>query len=157
MLMTNSEESGIGYRKMHLTLLFFAQILHSTPYFFIIVFPSAFYDRSRMTGRYLILLCKNRFFSFTHSYFHSSVSAHSCPFRRLTPPLSPTSGDSLRFAFFILSFFRISKSGLSSLFFLLCTHLASEHHGKTKTPLPRHSWAAGRIGMMMKGKPDYDS
>ena len=61
MLMTNSEESGIGYRKMHLTLLFFAQILHSTSYFFIILFPTAFYDRSRMTGRYLIPLCKNHF------------------------------------------------------------------------------------------------
>ena len=59
--MTLSEESGIGYRKMHLTPVFFARILHSTSYFFIIVFPTAFYDRSRMTGRYLILVCKNRF------------------------------------------------------------------------------------------------
>ncbi len=72
--MTNSEESGIGYRKMHVTPLFFAQILHSTPYFFIfiIVFPTAFYDRSRMTGRYLIPVCK------TISY----VSAPTCPFRQ---------------------------------------------------------------------------
>ena len=30
------------------------QILHSTPYFFILVFSTAFYDRSRMTGRYLL-------------------------------------------------------------------------------------------------------
>ena len=32
------------------------QILHSFPYFFITIFPTAFYDRSRMTGRYLVLL-----------------------------------------------------------------------------------------------------
>ena len=39
--------------------------------------------RSRMTGKYLLLLCKKLFF----------VSAHTCPFRRLPPPPSPTSGD----------------------------------------------------------------
>ena len=49
----SSEESGIGCRKMHLTPTFFAWILHSPPYFFITLFPTAFYDRSRMTGRYL--------------------------------------------------------------------------------------------------------
>ena len=59
MLMTNSEESGMGYRKMHVTPLFFAQILHSTPYFFIIVFPTAFYDRSRMTGKQFSPFIKN--------------------------------------------------------------------------------------------------
>ena len=73
MLMTNSEESGIGYRKMHVTPVFFAQILHSTSYFFIIVFPTAFYGRSRMTGKYLIRFCKNI----------SCVSAHTYPFRQL--------------------------------------------------------------------------
>ena len=30
------------------------QILHSPPYFFILVFSTAFYHRSRMTGRYLL-------------------------------------------------------------------------------------------------------
>ena len=45
-----------------------------------------------MTGRYLVPLCKNRFF----------VSAHTCPFHQLTLTLSPTSGDSLRAC--ILSF-----------------------------------------------------
>ena len=59
----SSEESGIGCRKMHLTPTFFAWILHSPPYFFITLFPTAFYDRSRMTGKYLIPL-KNR----THLY-----------------------------------------------------------------------------------------
>ena len=47
---------------MHLTPTFFAQILHSFPYFFILVFPTAFYLRSRMTGRYLVPFCKNRLF-----------------------------------------------------------------------------------------------
>ena len=59
----SSEESGKGYRKMHLILTFFAQILHSTLYFFILLFLTAFYLRSRMTGKYLIPL-KNR----THLY-----------------------------------------------------------------------------------------
>ena len=55
----SSEESGIGSsQKVYLTPAFFAQILHSTPYFFITLFPTAFYDRSRMTGRYLIPFCK---------------------------------------------------------------------------------------------------
>ncbi len=69
----SSEESGIGYRKTHLMSPTSAWILHSTPYFFILVFPTAFYDRSRMTGRYLIPLCMKSFF----------VSAHTCPFRQL--------------------------------------------------------------------------
>ena len=73
--MTNSEESGIGYRKMHVTPVFFARILHSTSYFFIIVFPTAFYDRSRMTGRYLIPFCKNRFFRFAHTFFRLFLTA----------------------------------------------------------------------------------
>ena len=34
---------------------------HSTPYFFIIIFPTAFYRRSRMTGRYLLPFCKKLF------------------------------------------------------------------------------------------------
>ena len=50
------------------------RILHSFPYFFITVFPTAFSLRSRMTGRYLILFCKKPFF----------VSAHAYPFRQLS-------------------------------------------------------------------------
>ncbi len=64
---------------------------HSFPYFFIIVFPTAFYDRSRMTGRYLMPLCKSHFF---RVYSHLPLSS-TC---RLTP--SPTSGDGLRLLFF---------------------------------------------------------
>ncbi len=70
------------------------------------------YLRSRMTGRYLMLLCKKP----------SSVSSHTCPFRRLRRHLSqgkashtllqrrsaprkavrllPVSGDGFRFAFY---------------------------------------------------------
>ena len=70
--MSDSEESGIEYRKTHLILATFARILHSFSYFFIILFPTAFYDRSRMTGRYLIRFSKNI----------SCVSAHTCPFRQ---------------------------------------------------------------------------
>ena len=95
-MMSDSEESGSGYRKIHLIFTISAWILHATPYFFIILFSTAFYDRSRMTGRYLILFCKKPFY----------VLTHTCPFRRLTPPPSPTSGDGFQF-----------------VFFLLCTHL----------------------------------
>ena len=98
--LTLSEESGSGYRKTHLNLATSAQILtapvgrvwrfthfcsvapllekwftchHSTPYFFIILFPTAFYRRSRMTGRYLVPFCKKPFL----------LSTHACPFRQL--------------------------------------------------------------------------
>ena len=50
---------------------------------FIIVFPTAFYDRSRMTGKNVIPFRMKSFFVFTHTYFYSYVSAHSCPFRQL--------------------------------------------------------------------------
>ena len=97
--MSDSEESGIEYRKTHLILATFARILtapvgrvwrlthfcsvasllekrfachHSTSYFFIILFPTAFYGRSRMTDKYLIQFCKNI----------SCVSAHTYPFRQ---------------------------------------------------------------------------
>lgn len=70
---TLSEESGSGYRKTHLNLAISAQILHSTPYFFIIVFPTTFFLHSRMTGKYLISFYKKRF----------SLSPHTCPFRQL--------------------------------------------------------------------------
>ena len=53
---------------MHLTPTFFAQILHSFPYFFILVFPTAFYDRSRMTGSFLIPFCKKLFYLSAHTY-----------------------------------------------------------------------------------------
>ena len=51
--MNGSEESGIGYRKIHLTPVFFARFFTLPRTFFITIFPTAFYDRSRMTGRYL--------------------------------------------------------------------------------------------------------
>ena len=55
--MTLNEESGIGYsQKVYLIPVSFARILHSTPYFFITLFPTAFYDRSRMTGKNIIPL-----------------------------------------------------------------------------------------------------
>ena len=103
--LTLSEESGSGYRKTHLNLATSAQILtapvgrvwrlthfcsvasllekrfachHSTLYFFITLFPIAFYHRSRMTGRYLIPLCKKLFLRFC-----SYLPLPSAP---LTPP-----------------------------------------------------------------------
>ena len=63
---------------------------HSFPYFFILVFPTAFYDRSRMTGKYLMPLCKNRFFCFCSRLPLSAANAATFP----------VFGDSLRFIFF---------------------------------------------------------
>ena len=48
--------------------------------------------RSRMTGRYLLLLCKKRFF----------VYYQSCPFRRLTPPPSPCPGTAFYVSHFLI-------------------------------------------------------
>ncbi len=59
--LTLSEESGSGYRKTHLISPTSAWILHSPPYFFILLFPTAFYDRSRMTGKYLLSFCEKLF------------------------------------------------------------------------------------------------
>ncbi len=78
----NSEESGIGYRKIHLILTFFAWILHSTPYFFITLFPTAFFLRSRMTGRYLLSFCKNLFFGFCSHLPLSAANAATFPDKR---------------------------------------------------------------------------
>ena len=106
-IVMSSEESGSGYRKTNLISPTSAWILHSTPYFFILVFPTAFYDRSRMTGRYLMPFCKNRFFRFcSHLPLPSTC--------RLTP--SPTSGDGfLVWIIFIFCFFYIKLQILSSL------------------------------------------
>ena len=58
-----------------------------------------FYDRSRMTGRYLIPFCKKLFY----------VSAHTCPFRRLHHHLPRVRGtafmcESIRYFSFSVSF-----------------------------------------------------
>ena len=105
----SSEESGIVYRKTHLMFPISAWILtapvgrvwrlthfysvalllekwfachHSFPYFFITLFPTVFYDRSRMTGKYLILLYKTHSGISTHTYFRSFMFTHTCPFRQ---------------------------------------------------------------------------
>ena len=46
-----------------------------------------------MTGRYLLPFCKK----------FSYVSAHTCPFRRLTPPPSPCPGTAYGFHSFLIS------------------------------------------------------
>ena len=105
------------------------QILHSAPYFFISLFPIAFYHRSRMTGRYLIPFCIKSPFTvlLTLTPFVSSADTLAKA-KRLThfysvdPLLEkwfacfPTSGDSLRFAYFPC--FPISGDGFSFAFSL---------------------------------------
>ena len=94
---------------------------HSFPYFFIWLFPTAFYLHLRMTGRYLMPFCKNLFFRFCSRLPLSSANAATlAKAKRLTHFYSvasllekwfacfPTSGDSLR-----------------SLFCSLCPHLTS--------------------------------
>ena len=78
---------------MYLTPVFFAQILHSTSYFFIVVFPTAFYNRSRMTGRYLILVCKNRFLVLLILIFILLCLLILAPFVNLTVDTFPVVGD----------------------------------------------------------------
>ena len=70
------------HRSEYLNLVSFAWILHSIPYFFTTLFPTAFYDHSRMTGRYLLPFRMKSYFVSAHSYFHSFISAHTCPFRQ---------------------------------------------------------------------------
>ena len=71
---------------MYLTPAFFAWILHSFPYFFILLFLTAFYDRSRMTGKYLLPL-KNRTHLCPDSYRSrwSGMASHSLLLRRFAP------------------------------------------------------------------------
>ena len=59
--------------------------------FFITILPTAFYDRSRMTGRYLVSFHKKLFY----------VSAPNCPFRQLRWHLPRQAGT----AFILYSFF----------------------------------------------------
>ena len=69
-VMSVSKEFGIEYRKTHWILATFARILHSSPYFFMILFPTSFSLRSRMTGRYSISFCEKPFlYLLTHTPF----------------------------------------------------------------------------------------
>ena len=96
------------HRSEYLNLATFARILHSTPYFFISLFPTAFYDRSRMTGRYLIPFRKKRFFCVC-----SYLPLPSAPLDTF-----PVSGDGLRFVFFPLFSIKRGRHGLSSKSYL---------------------------------------
>ena len=109
--MTFSEESGIGYQKMHLTPTFFAWILHSFPYFFITLFPTAFFLRSRMTGKQLMPFHMKSFF----------VSAHTCPFRQLRRHFPRVRGQ---LAFSIFYFAATTIQYLFQNAFHLCRHFS---------------------------------
>ena len=54
----------LAYTGQNINTRILCQILHSTPYFFISLFPTAFFLRSRMTGRYLVTFRKKLFFRF---------------------------------------------------------------------------------------------
>ena len=79
--MTFSEESGIGYQKMHLTPTFFAWILHSFPYFYNTIpdriFPSFKND-------------KHVFNAVPYEIFFRFCS--HLPLSAAPPPLSPCPG-----------------------------------------------------------------
>ena len=62
----------LAYTGQNINTHILCQILHSTPYFFVSLFPIAFYRRSRMTGRYLLPFCKKLFY----------LSAPTCLFRQ---------------------------------------------------------------------------
>ena len=61
------------------------------------------------------------FCSYSH-YFRSFVSAHTYPFRQLTLPLSPTSGDSLKTCMLSLLPDKRGQLALSMFLFLLFEH-----------------------------------
>ena len=102
--------------------------------------PDRFLRPFKNDGQGFILFCKNI----------SCVSAHTCPFRRLTPPLSPTSGDSSRLIFFqfLLTFTASlcsSKSGslashvrgrLTFTILFFCGNFHSILLAKCNPPLP---------------------
>ena len=119
---------------------------------------SEFYNRSRMTGRYLILFCKKL----------SAVSAPTCPFRRLRRHLSqdkashtllqrrsaprkvvrllPDSGDGLRFACF--PYFPIIRGRLT--FSILSFWYDSEEFFENVIHSCRHSWAVASMRKELK-------
>ncbi len=123
--MTFSEESGIGYQKMHLTPTFFAWILHSFPYFFITLFPTAFFLRSRMTGTYLMPFHMKSFF----------VSAHTYLFRRLRRHFPRVRGQ---LAFSILYFAATTIQSLFQNAFHLCRHFSIFAHACFYLPVSAH-------------------
>ena len=67
------DRGKFAYTGQNINTHILCQILHSTPYFFVSLFPIVFYRRSRMTGRFLIPFCKKPFL----------LSTHACPFRQL--------------------------------------------------------------------------
>ena len=112
-----SEESGIGYRKTHLISPNFARFFTLPRTFFITIFPTAFSFRSRMTGSQVIPFCKKLLFVFLLILAPSDgLRLHtflSLKAKRITHFYSvalllekwfaclPTSGDGLRFLFFL--------------------------------------------------------
>ena len=69
------------------------QILHSTPYFFILVFPTAFYHRSRMTGRYLLPKKRN---SLLPSFLSGEQNRNDDRRKKYNLTLSEESGSGYR-------------------------------------------------------------
>ena len=88
--------------------------------FFITIFPTVFYDRSRMTGRQLILFCKKPFY----------LSVHTCPFRQ------PDGWHLPR------------QAGTACVFYSILFSTTNEKCFGNAIHSCRHSWAVGRTGMM---------
>ena len=67
------DKGKFAYTSQNINTCILCQILHSFPHFFISLLPTAFFLRSRMTGKQLILFRMKSFYVF----------AHTCPFRQL--------------------------------------------------------------------------
>ena len=81
-----------AHRSEYLNLVFFAGFFTKCHIMFFSYLHSDFYYRSRMAGKYLLLLCKK--------LFH--LSAHTCPFRRLRRHLPRVRGRlTVRILFFL--------------------------------------------------------
>ena len=125
-----------------------------------------------MTGRYLILLYKTHSGISTHTYFRSFMFTHTCPFRQPVGwHLPRQAGTAFLYESFLYFCFCYIKTWL--LFSLAlaspalggkCRALRGDrgmfaYTGQNvmakQTQLCRHSWAAGKTGMIIKEKTDY--
>ena len=121
---------------------------HSTPYFFIILFPTAFYRRSRMTGKYLISFYKKLFY----------LSAHPCPFRQLRWHFPRQAGTAF-FVWVISIFFgfthKIKKHGtfFCSVLFCCSYFLLNIGSSSSITGIPLFRKASAKIPLPLIFRP----
>ena len=141
----------LAYTGQNINTHILCQILHSTPYFFVSLFPIAFYRRSRMTGRFLIPFCKKPFL----------LSTHACPFRQLRWHFSQgkASHTLLQRRSAPRKVVRLLSDKRGRLTFPVLFFLGQKLFTASRKRIHscRHSWAVGKTGMMTGEKTSCDS